>query len=106
MKQALLSHMDYQLEAREFANKEIIPIANSMDDDEVFPKELALKMRSAGFLGSIISPASGGAGKNFVLYAMMIEEIAKASSSARSLITVQDMVASAINNVGTEYQKE
>ncbi|HEV2847332.1 MAG TPA: acyl-CoA dehydrogenase family protein, partial [Thermoanaerobaculia bacterium] len=70
------------------------------------PLELIARLRERGYLGSNVSREHGGIGRDMITYGLLTEEIARGCSSVRSLLTVHDMVAHAIQRWGSREQKE
>ena len=66
---------------RDFAKKEIIPIAQKLDENEEFPKRLVNQMSELGLMGIPIPKELGGAGMDMVAYAAAVMELAKADAS-------------------------
>ena len=62
---------------REFAKKEIEPIADKLDKNEEYPKETLKKMAQLGLLGITIPTEYGGAGLDTISYAIIVEEMKK-----------------------------
>lgn len=93
--------------ARDFAEKEIVPVARENDEQEKFPAEIVKKMGEVGFLGAAIPEQYGGAGMDFISYALVTEEIGRACSSVRTVLSVtSSLVALTILKWGTEEQKK
>jgi butyryl-CoA dehydrogenase len=92
--------------AREFTDKEIVPVARENDRNERFDTELVQKIADMGFLGAIVSEEYGGRGLDYLSYGLIVEEIGRGDSSARTVVSVQtSLVAKTIENWGTEEQK-
>jgi len=92
--------------ARDFADREIAPVAMQYDRDEEFPWPVLEKMKPLGFLGASIPEEYGGMGLDPVSYCLVIEEIARADSSIRGILSVNcSLVGTAIAKYGTEDQK-
>jgi alkylation response protein AidB-like acyl-CoA dehydrogenase len=91
---------------RSFADEEIFPHADRFDQEEKTPPELISKMAQKGYLGAILPGEYGGLGLDMVTFGLLNEEIGRACSSARSLLTVQSMVSLAILRWGTQEQKK
>src|SRR5919205_2561520 len=92
--------------ARDFAEREIAPYATENDRNERFPWDILEKMKPLGFLGAPIPTEYGGMGIDAISYALIIEEIARADSSVRSIISVNcSLVGLSILKWGTEEQK-
>ncbi|HEY1358109.1 MAG TPA: acyl-CoA dehydrogenase family protein [Thermoleophilaceae bacterium] len=93
--------------AREFADGEIAPRARENDRHERFDTELVEKLAGMGFLGPIISEEYGGRGIDYRTYGLIVEEIGRADSSARTVVSVvTSLVGSSIERWGTEEQKK
>jgi butyryl-CoA dehydrogenase len=93
--------------ARDFADREIIPRARDNDRNERFDTELVKKLGEIGFLGAIISEEYGGRGIDYLTYGLIVEEVGRGDSSARTVVSVQtSLVCTAIEKFGTEEQKK
>jgi alkylation response protein AidB-like acyl-CoA dehydrogenase len=93
--------------AKEFAEKEIAPIADRIDRENKYPMDLFDKMARQGLFGMCTPPEYGGSGLDLLSTAVAGEEIAKASMSAAVMIGIQAAVtASPIARFGSEEQKE
>jgi hypothetical protein len=93
--------------AREFADREIIPRARDNDRAGRFDIELARKMGEVGYLGAPVAEAYGGRGLDYVSYGLIVEQVGRADSSARTVVSVQtSLVCGAIERWGTEEQKQ
>jgi alkylation response protein AidB-like acyl-CoA dehydrogenase len=92
--------------ARAFAQAEIAPYAAEWDRREGAPRELYAKMATVGLMGITIDPAHGGAGADFVSYALAIEEISAADGGISNMMAANNSpVAVAIEALGTEQQR-
>jgi alkylation response protein AidB-like acyl-CoA dehydrogenase len=92
--------------AREFTDREIIPVARDNDRNEHFDTDLVKKLGDMGYLGPIVSEEYGGRGLDYRTYALIVEEIGRGDSSARTVVSVQtSLVCSSIQRWGTEDQK-
>jgi hypothetical protein len=93
--------------ARDFTDNEIVPVARDNDRNERFDTELVQKMADMGFLGAIVSEEYGGRGLDYRSYALIVEEIGRGDSSARTVVSVQtSLVCSSIERWGSEEQKQ
>ncbi len=93
--------------AREFADKEIVPRVRENDRAERFDRELASKMGEVGYLGAPVSEEYGGRGLDYIGYALIVEQIGRADSAARTVVSVQtSLVCGSIEQWGTEEQKQ
>ncbi len=92
--------------ARDFADREIAPRARESDRSGKFDLELAKMIAEMGWLGPIVSEEYGGRGLDYRTYGLIVEEIGRADSSARTVVSVQtSLVCSGIEKWGTEEQK-
>ena len=73
--------------AREFADNEIAPRARENDRAERFDHELVAKMAELGFIGPILPEEYGGRGIDYRTYGLIVEEIGRVDSSARTVIS-------------------
>ncbi|MFY9264569.1 MAG: acyl-CoA dehydrogenase family protein [Solirubrobacterales bacterium] len=92
--------------AREFAQKEIIPVATDNDHQGKFDTNLAKRLAEMGYLGAIFPEEYGGRGIDYVTYGLIVEEIGKADAAARTVISVSTSLCGVpIYKFGTEEQK-
>ena len=108
--------MDFQLTdeqrlisetAREFADNEIVPRVRENDRAARFDRELASKLGEVGYLGAPVAEEYGGRGLDYIGYGLIVEQVGRADSSARTVVSVQtSLVAGSIERWGTEEQKQ
>jgi alkylation response protein AidB-like acyl-CoA dehydrogenase len=67
--------------AREFAEGEIAPVIAGYDEAEEFPAELIAKLAQLGFMGALLPAEYGGAGLDYVTYALVVEELSRVDGS-------------------------
>jgi len=92
---------------REFAEKEVAPIAADLDKKAEFPTKTLEKMAKLGLLGIVIPTEYGGAGLDTISYATVIEEISRKCASTGVITSVHNsLVAYPIMKYGTEEQKK
>jgi len=92
--------------AREFADREIIPRARDNDRAERFDLELVKRIADMGYLGAPVAEEYGGRSLDYISYGLVVEEIGRGDSSARTVVSVQtSLVAGSIEQWGTEEQK-
>jgi alkylation response protein AidB-like acyl-CoA dehydrogenase len=92
--------------ARDIAQREIAPHIAQWDRNHVFPRELYTKLTEAGLMGIVIPEQYGGAGADYVSYALAIEELAKVDAGTAVTLSVHAMIGSAILRLGDDAQKE
>lgn len=81
---------------REFAQREIAPLAKKIDQEDWWPDALVPKMADLGLLGVTVPEDLGGAGLDTVSYALVVEEIARVSGSVA-------LSVAAHNSLGTQH---
>jgi alkylation response protein AidB-like acyl-CoA dehydrogenase len=91
---------------REFAEKEIAPIAQELDDKEEFSYELTRKMGELDFFGPFVSEKYGGTDVGYLTYIIIVEEIARIDGSQAATVAAANSLGIApIYYFGTEEQK-
>jgi alkylation response protein AidB-like acyl-CoA dehydrogenase len=92
--------------AREFAEREILPLAEKIDRTDEYPMQLAKKMGQYGLLGLNVPQEYGGLGLDLMGSVVVGEEIARASLSASFVMGVQNGLAgNVITKFGSSQQK-
>src|SRR5256886_16426353 len=92
--------------AHEFCEREIVPHARDWDRAEEFDPGLVPKLAAAGYLGATIAEEYGGMGLDTVSYCLLVEELGRADSSVRGIVSVNlGLVGKTIAKWGTEQQK-
>ena len=93
--------------AREFADREIAPYARDWDRAEKMDRSIVGKLAEVGFLGAPIGEEYGGGGLDNVSYCLIVEEVGRADSSVRGVISVNTgLVGKTISKWGTQRQKD
>jgi alkylation response protein AidB-like acyl-CoA dehydrogenase len=93
--------------ARDFAQKEIAPIAAEFDETGDFPSNTIRKMGAMGFMGIEIPEQYGGAGMDTLSYVLALEEICKVDASHGTIMSVNNSLFNyGILKFGTEEQKQ
>ncbi len=96
-----------QQSAREFATAEVLPLARTLDENSEWPTKLVARMGEMGFLGIAVPEAYGGAGFDYVSYALAMIEISKACASTGVIMSVNNsLVCDPLLKFGTEEQKK
>ncbi|HSH70248.1 MAG TPA: acyl-CoA dehydrogenase family protein [Deferrisomatales bacterium] len=92
---------------REFAEKEIRPVARELDAKEEFSYELTAKMAEMGLFGIFVSPEYGGSGLGYVPYIIAVEEIARVDGSQAATVAAGNSLGiGPIYYFGNEAQKK
>jgi alkylation response protein AidB-like acyl-CoA dehydrogenase len=93
--------------ARDFAQKEIAPIAAEIDEEACFPTETVRMMGELGFMGVEIPEEYEGTGMDTLSYVLAMIEISRACASHGVIMSVNNsLVCHGIYSFGTEEQKE
>ena len=92
---------------REFAENEVKPLAQEIDEEERFPMETVEKMANLGMMGIYVPKEYGGAGGDVLSYAMCVEELAKVCGTTAVIVSAHTSLCCApIFEHGTEEQKK
>ena len=92
---------------RDFAEKEIRPIAAELDEKQEFSYEIVEKMANLGIMGIPFPDKYGGGGADFISYIIAVEELARVdASSAITMCAHTSLGTSPIYYYGTEEQKQ
>lgn len=92
---------------REFAEKEVKPIAAEIDENHRFPRETVIKMAKQDMMGIPIPKEYGGAGGDAISYAMVVEELSRVCASTGCILATHiSLGAHPILQFGTPDQKE
>jgi butyryl-CoA dehydrogenase len=96
----------FQQQVATFARERVAPHAGAIDDTGEFPRELVREAAKLGLMGVTIPREWGGSGRDYVNYAVAIEELAKASAVVAVIAAVNNsLVAEPIARFGTDSQK-
>jgi butyryl-CoA dehydrogenase len=91
---------------REFAEKEARPTAAARDEAMQWPDDLVKKMGQLGFLGVAVDEKYGGAGLDYLSYAIVIEELSRVDASLGVIASVNNsLVCYGLDLFGTDEQK-
>lgn len=92
---------------REFAEKEVKPLAAEIDEEERFPLETVEKMARLGIMGIPFPAEYGGAGGNNILYTMAVEELSRVCATTGVIVSAHtSLCAAPIYEFGTEEQRK
>jgi alkylation response protein AidB-like acyl-CoA dehydrogenase len=96
-----------QMAARDFAQKELAPIAAEFDESGEFPIDTITKMGAMGLMGIEVPEEYGGAGMDTLSYVLALEQICKVDAAHGTVMSVNNsLYCYAINRFGTEEQKQ
>jgi alkylation response protein AidB-like acyl-CoA dehydrogenase len=91
---------------REFAEGEIAPKCEELDEKEEFSYELTKKMAELGLFGATIDPKYGGQGLDYLSYIIVVEELARVSASQAATVAAENSLGiGPLAKFGSERQK-
>lgn len=91
---------------RAFAEETVRPVAAAIDESDAFPTMLVREAGRLGLSGVAIDRAWGGAGRDYVSYALAIEAVAHASATLAVILAVNNsLVAEIVQRYGSDAQK-
>ena len=91
---------------QEFAQNEVKPLAQEVDEEERFPEETVKKMAKLGMMGIYFPKEVGGAGADVLSYVMAVEEMSKVCGTTGVIISAHtSLCAAPIFENGTPDQK-
>ena len=92
---------------RDFAAATVAPRAAAIDASDRFPADLVSAASAQGLLGVTVPEARGGAGRDYVSYALAIEAVAAASATLGAILVVNNsLVAEVLQRFGAAEQKD
>ena len=92
---------------RDFAEKEIKPVARELDKHEQFSLELTKRMGEMGLFGMVASPDYGGHGMDYLAYIIAVEEVARVDGSQAATVAAHNSLGiGPLYQFGTEEQKK
>lgn len=91
---------------RRFVDKEVIPMARALDEQDEFPHELFQRCATNGYFGLRYPQSVGGMGADFFTYCLMIEELARGSLSLAAIVAMQSLMGTdLVYRFGTAEQR-
>jgi butyryl-CoA dehydrogenase len=93
--------------AREFARRRLAPHSRTWENEAAFPGDVLAELGSLGFLGMTVPEELGGAGLDYVSYALALMEIAAGDGALSTLMSVNNApVCAILAGCGSERQKD
>ncbi|MBA2552220.1 MAG: acyl-CoA dehydrogenase family protein, partial [Geodermatophilaceae bacterium] len=90
---------------RQFVDKEIIPHAAKLEQEDAYPQDIVDGMKEMGLFGLTIPEEYGGIGESLLTYALVVEQIARGWMSVSGVINTHFIVAYMLVQHGTDEQK-
>src|SRR4051794_26655638 len=92
--------------AREFADRELAPHAREWDRAEAVDRGVVARLAEVGFLGAALPEPYGGMGLDTVSYCLVVEELGRADSSVRGIVSVTNgLVGKSLARFGSGEQR-
>ncbi len=93
--------------ACDFAEAELGPVAQQLDENQEFPADVIKKLARLGFMGITLPVEYGGCGLDSICFALIIEELARFCASTAIIVAVHNSVSAyPIYMFGTDMQKQ
>lgn len=99
-------HREFQEEARAWIHQTIGSRGGEFDRAQLLPEEVIAALGRNRLLGSTVDEKHGGRGLDMISYGILHQEIGAECSSTRSLLTVHDMVALAVERLGSSKVRD
>ena len=97
----------FQQQVADFASAPVAPHAGAIDESGAFPREVVAAAAKLGLMGVTIPAEQGGAGRDYVGYALAIEALATASAVVAVIAAVNNsLVAEPLAQFGSDAQRE
>jgi alkylation response protein AidB-like acyl-CoA dehydrogenase len=91
---------------KRFVEREVVPIASTLDHKNEYPHQLVARMKELGLFGATIPTEYGGLGLDVTTYAMLIEELCVGWMSLSGILNTHLLLAYLIRTQGTPDQKQ
>jgi butyryl-CoA dehydrogenase len=93
--------------ARDFVEREVVPNAREWDRAEAMDRSIVEKLAGVGFLGAALPAEHGGMGLDTVSYCLVMEELGRADSSVRGIVSVTNgLVGKTLAKWGSDGQRQ
>jgi butyryl-CoA dehydrogenase len=97
----------FEQQVASFAAERVAPRAAAIDESNEFPLDVIREAAALGLMGVTIAGADGGSGRDYVSYALALEQLAKASSAVAVIAAVNNsLVAEPLAQFGSPEQKQ
>ncbi|MFL5869906.1 MAG: acyl-CoA dehydrogenase family protein [Solirubrobacterales bacterium] len=91
---------------RQFADNEILPVAEEYDHEDKFPEPIVEQMKELGLFGVTIPEDYGGMGLDLTTYAMIVEELSRGWISISGVVNTHFIGSYLLMKFGTDEQRE
>jgi butyryl-CoA dehydrogenase len=101
------THQMLRQTCRDFANKELAPVAGELDREHRYPKEQVQKLVELGLMGVAVPEGEGGAGLDNLAYAIAMEEVSRGCASTGVIMSVNNsLYCDPVTRYASDAQKE
>ncbi|OWF41152.1 short-chain specific acyl-CoA dehydrogenase, mitochondrial-like [Mizuhopecten yessoensis] len=101
------THEMLRQSVRDFADKELVPIAAKLDKEHLYPAEQVKKLGEMGLMCVDIPESDGGTGLDYLAYAIAMEEVSRGCASTGCIMSVNNsLYLGPVNKYATPAQKE
>lgn len=100
------THVQVRDMARDFATDVIRPLAETLDRDETFPKDLYLEMAKLGLFGVCVPENLGGPGFDTLTYALVMEELSRGYASVADQCGLVELISTLLVRHGSAAQQQ
>jgi alkylation response protein AidB-like acyl-CoA dehydrogenase len=90
---------------REFVENDVKPVANKLDNADIYPHDLVERMRQLGLFGVLVPEEYGGLGLDYTTFALIMEELCRGWMSLSGVIGTHHILIHMLVHGGTEEQK-
>ncbi len=91
--------------ARRFAEEQVRPKAQELDETETFPADLYAEMGTLGLFGLTVPEEMGGAGLDALCYALVMEELSRGYASVADQCGLIELIGTLLTKHGSEAQR-
>ena len=91
---------------REFVRRDVDPVVNYFEHEDIYPQELVDKMAEMGLFGIMIPEEYGGLGLDYTTFALIFEELSKGWMSLTGPLGTHHILAYVISTYGSEEMKQ
>ncbi|MGH3470762.1 MAG: acyl-CoA dehydrogenase family protein [Nocardioidaceae bacterium] len=91
---------------RGFVDKEVLPVATSLEHDDRYPTDIVEGMKQLGLFGLTVPEEYGGLGESLLTYALVVEEISRGWMSLSGIVNTHFIVAHMLKQHGTDGQRQ
>ena len=91
---------------REFVRRDVLPVADKLDREDIVPHDLIDQMKELGLFGITVPEEYGGLGLDYTTFANIFEELSKGFMSISGAIGTHHILTYVLTHYGTEEQKQ